>query len=50
MAIADQAACQFSANIAKTDKSDFHDCTQLIYSRQYAPFGKVRAPSMRGHN
>jgi hypothetical protein len=50
MTIADQAACQFSANIAKADKSDFHDCTQFIYNGQYAPFGKVRAPSMRGHN
>lgn len=50
MSIADQATGQFSADIAKADKSDFHDCTQFISNGRSVPFGKVRAPSMRRHN
>ena len=50
MSVTDQASRQFSADITKPDKSDFHDCTQLFFKKRYPPIKKVRAPSMRGHN
>jgi hypothetical protein len=30
MPVTDKTSRQFSADIAKPDKSDFHDCTQLF--------------------
>jgi hypothetical protein len=40
MAIAYQATRKLSADIAKADKSDFHDCTQSISDRRCPPIGK----------
>jgi hypothetical protein len=49
MPVTNKTSRQFSADIAKPDKSDFHDCTQF-FKKRYPPMAKVRAPSMRGHN